>query len=118
AGTGPLLMAVAAYLCKRGADVCLVAEQARLGKLLGFGLGLFRSPGKMLEAMRLRRRFRHVPYRTSCWPVAAEGNERLERVVFQRGRKTFTLPCDYLACGFGLVPNAELAALLGCKIAN
>src|ERR1019366_5784159 len=26
-----------------------------------------------------------------------------------------TETCDYLACGFGLVPNLELAALLGCR---
>lgn len=25
-----------------------------------------------------------------------------------------TVACDYLACGFGLVPNTELPALLGC----
>ena len=25
-------------------------------------------------------------------------------------------PCDYLACGFGLVPNLELASLLGCAM--
>lgn len=26
------------------------------------------------------------------------------------------IACDYLACGFGLVPNTELATLLGCKV--
>jgi NADPH-dependent 2,4-dienoyl-CoA reductase/sulfur reductase-like enzyme len=118
AGTGPLLMAVAAYLCKRGAEVCLVAEQASFGKLFGFGLGLLRSPGKLLEGARLRRQFRGVPYKTCCWPVAAEGSERLERVLFKHGGKTLTQPCDYLACGFGLIPNVELPSLLGCKITN
>jgi D-hydroxyproline dehydrogenase subunit alpha len=118
AGTGPLLMAVAAYLCKRGADVCLVAEQARLGKLLAFGFGLLAKPSKLWEAARLRRQFRSVSYRTSCWPVAAEGQEKLARVIFSNGKKTWSEPCDYLACGFGLVPNVELAGLLGCKIAN
>ena len=118
AGTGPLLMAVAAYLCKRGAHVCLVAEQARLGKLLAFGVGLLGKPSKLLEAVRLRREFRSVPYRASCWPVAAEGSEELARVTFSNGQKTWTESCDYLACGFGLVPNVELAALLACKIEN
>jgi NADPH-dependent 2,4-dienoyl-CoA reductase/sulfur reductase-like enzyme len=28
------------------------------------------------------------------------------------------LECDYLACGYGLVPNTELPAALGCAIAN
>jgi NADPH-dependent 2,4-dienoyl-CoA reductase/sulfur reductase-like enzyme len=116
AGTGPLLMAVAAYLCKHGAEVRLVAEQAPFGKLLRFGMGLLPRPGKLLEAVRLRRQFRGVPYRTNCWPVAAEGRDHLERVTFCAGNKTWTEECDYLACGFGLVPNLELAALLGCRI--
>ncbi len=29
-----------------------------------------------------------------------------------------TVPCDYLACGFHLVPNIELPLLLGCQIQN
>jgi NADPH-dependent 2,4-dienoyl-CoA reductase/sulfur reductase-like enzyme len=27
-----------------------------------------------------------------------------------------TIKCDYLACGFHLVPNTELASLLGCRL--
>jgi D-hydroxyproline dehydrogenase subunit alpha len=118
AGTGPLLMAVAAYLCKRGAKVCLVAEQAPLGRLLRFGVGLLGAPAKLWQAARLRLQFRSVPYRTGCWPVAAEGDDKLTSVTFTNGRKTWREPCDYLACGFGLVPNVELAALMGCKIEN
>jgi D-hydroxyproline dehydrogenase subunit alpha len=37
-------------------------------------------------------------------------------VTFTDGRKSWTHPCDYLACGFGLVPNLELPVLLGCEI--
>jgi NADPH-dependent 2,4-dienoyl-CoA reductase/sulfur reductase-like enzyme len=29
--------------------------------------------------------------------------------------KSLEIPCDYLACGFHLVPSLELAQLLGCK---
>ena len=29
---------------------------------------------------------------------------------------THTIDCDYLACGYGLVPNPELAMSLGCAI--
>jgi pyruvate/2-oxoglutarate dehydrogenase complex dihydrolipoamide dehydrogenase (E3) component len=32
-----------------------------------------------------------------------------------RDGKTWSEPCDYLACGFGRIPNVELAALLGCR---
>jgi NADPH-dependent 2,4-dienoyl-CoA reductase/sulfur reductase-like enzyme len=36
----------------------------------------------------------------------------------RRGSKTWTEPCDYLACGFGLIPNVELGALLGCLMTD
>ena len=37
-------------------------------------------------------------------------------MVLRRGRKRWSVSCDYLACGFHLVPNLELAELLGCEI--
>jgi NADPH-dependent 2,4-dienoyl-CoA reductase/sulfur reductase-like enzyme len=101
AGSGPLLLAVAAYLKKRGAIVPLVAEQA--DSVTGFGLALARHPRKLLQAVRLRAGVRYV---TGCWPVSAEtGAVTLSRLG--------AVPCDYLACGFGLVPNTELLTLLG-----
>ena len=47
AGSGPLLLAVAAYLRSRGADVLLIAEQAPWLSLAWFGLGLARQRGKV-----------------------------------------------------------------------
>ncbi len=32
------------------------------------------------------------------------------------GSRTWAEQCDLLACGFHLVPNTELASLLGCRI--
>ncbi len=116
AGSGPLLLAVAAYLKKHGANVLLIAEQASKARLARFTAGLWRTPAKIAQAVGLRGQLLGVPYVTSCWPVAAEGGERLERVTLLRSGKRNTLACDYLACGFGLVPNVELAALLGCKL--
>ncbi len=107
AGSGPLLLAVAANLSKAGAEVVLVAEQASWSSLVGFGLRLWRWPGKLVQAAGLVT----PRFRTSVWPVAAEPG----RVVMSDGQ---TWQCDYLACGFGLVPNLELALLAGCKIEN
>jgi NADPH-dependent 2,4-dienoyl-CoA reductase/sulfur reductase-like enzyme len=45
--------------------------------------------------------------------LAARGNNKLESVTLSRGGK---IACDYLACGYHLVPNVELAELLGCKV--
>ena len=110
AGSGPLLLAVAAYLRERGADVLLIAEQASSMRLARFGLGLF---GKSTQALSLKRQLKGVKYLTSCWPVAAHGEDKLESVtLFGRGE----VSCDYLACGFHLVPNVELAELLGCVV--
>jgi len=40
----------------------------------------------------------------------------LENVELSRKNKRWALDCDLLACGFHLVPNTELAELLGCEI--
>ena len=116
AGSGPLLLAVAHYLRSHAARVALIAEQAPQAALLRFGATLAAHPGKLRQALGLRARLLGVPYLTSCWPVAAEGAGRLESVTLRRGPKTWKERCDYLACGFGLIPNIELAEMLGCRI--
>jgi NADPH-dependent 2,4-dienoyl-CoA reductase/sulfur reductase-like enzyme len=118
AGSGPLLPAVAKYMKEHGADVRLIAEQAKRSALLGFGLRLASHPGKLMQAVGLRAALLGIPYLTSCWPVAAEGKDKIESVTLRRGGKTWTERCDYLACGFGLVPNTEVGALLGCRMAG
>jgi hypothetical protein len=40
----------------------------------------------------------------------------VERVTLTDGRRDWTLPCNVVACGFGLVPNLELGRLLGCAV--
>jgi len=42
----------------------------------------------------------------------------LDKVTIALPGRTETIPCDYLACGFHLVPNIELPMLLGCQIRN
>src|SRR4029453_16209749 len=49
AGSGPLLLAVAAYLREQGAIVPVVAEQAPRARILRFGLGLLGSPAKLAQ---------------------------------------------------------------------
>ena len=116
AGTGPLLVAVAAYMQQNGADVVALCEQASLRRLVRFGVGLARRPAKLADAMRYRWQARGIRLRTSCWPTAALGEERLEAVVLNDGRRLVEVKADYLACGFHLVPNCELALLLGCAL--
>lgn len=115
AGSGPLLLAVAAYLHRCGADVLLIAEQASSMHLARFAVGLF---NKRSQAFDLKRQLKNVPYRSGCWVAEAYGEDRLEGVTLVRGEKRWQLACDYLACGFHLVPNVELAELLGCTVEN
>jgi len=112
AGSGPLLLAVAKYLRGHGADVRLIAEQADQAALTRFGAGLIRHPGKLAQAIGLRAGLLGIRYLTGCWPIAAGG----AGVTLRRAGRTWDEPCDYLACGFGLIPNVELAALLGCGV--
>ena len=117
-GTGPLLLAVAAYLKEHGAEIPVVCEQASLSTLASFALKLWNHPAKLSQGLRLKRKLAGVRVSTDAWPTEAHGKEKLESVTMSRAGKLETIPCDYLACGFHLVPNTELAQLLGCELEN
>lgn len=116
AGTGPLLLAVAAYLRQKGAEIAVICEQASIGSLARFSIALLRHPQKIRQALLLRKDIRGVPFATSSWPVSADGRNALEGVTISRNGTEETIACEYLACGFHLVPNVELPQLLGCQI--
>ncbi len=118
AGTGPLLLAVAAYLHKQGAEIPVICEQASMGSLARFGAALLCYPGKIAQGLQLKKQLAGIPFAANSWPLAAHGERALESVTILRGGKTEVVPCDYLACGFHLVPNIELQSLLGCKISG
>ena len=113
AGSGPLLLAVAATLRARGAHVAAIAEQAPRRMLARFALGLLPTPSKLVQAIQLAGSLRAVPYHAGAWVRAAHGDGRVQRVELNDGRR---IECDYLACGYGLLPNTELAKALGCAV--
>ena len=116
AGSGPLLLAVAAGLRKQGADVRAVVEQAERSKIVGFGFHLLRSPAKLGQAVALKLGgLKGIPHHLGTWPLEAIGRDRLEAVRLTDGKTSWNIECDYLACGFGLVPNSELARMFGCE---
>jgi NADPH-dependent 2,4-dienoyl-CoA reductase/sulfur reductase-like enzyme len=118
AGTGPLLLAVAAYLRQRGAHIPLICEQASWTQLARFAMTLIRYPGKITQGFELGKALAGIPLAASSWPLAAHGKRNLEAVTISRGPRSETVECDYLACGFHLVPNTELATLVGCRTRN
>ncbi len=114
-GSGPLLLAVAAYLHKHGAEISLICEQTSWTHLARFAITLLNQPGKLAQGFRIKKDIAGVPFVANSWPLAAHGKSVLEAVTISRAGKREVVKCDYLACGFHLVPNIELPVLMGCQ---
>jgi len=114
AGSGPLLLASAASARKAGAQIQRIAEQASLAALSAFTLQLTRWPGKLLQATQLL----DSHYRSDSFVVAALGSEKLEAVRLNQCGKIVEIPCERLACGFGLIANTQLGQALECRVAD
>lgn len=116
AGSGPLLLSVAAAAARAGGRLQLVGEQASGAQLRRFATRVLRNPAKIGQAISFRWAFRSAPFRTDTWAVRAIGDGRLQSVeVSEQGRHR-TIRCDWLGVGAGLVPNTDLAELLECRV--
>ncbi|HEY8310720.1 MAG TPA: FAD-dependent oxidoreductase, partial [Gemmatimonadaceae bacterium] len=118
AGSGPLMLPVAAALAGARAKIVRVAEQASTAAVVRFAGGLWRAPGILAQAARYRARFLTTPYSTGTWVTAAFGADRLEHVTLTNGRRVWHERVDLLLTGYGLVPNIEFARLIGCETSN
>ncbi len=118
AGSGPLLLAVAATARQAGARVLCIAEQASAKARRDFAFGLWRHPGKLVQAARLRWQSARIPYYADAWITRTDGQDQLKAVWVKHGTQHRYIECDLLACGFGLVPNLDLAQMFGCTIAG
>lgn len=117
AGTGPLLLAVAAHLRSAGANVVAIVEQVPITRLARFSLSLLlQHPGKLLEGAGYCWKTLGAPYRTGSWIANANGKGHLQSVTVTSGSHSFEFETDMLAIGFHLIPNTELAQLLHCEI--
>ncbi|ALT75862.1 FAD-dependent oxidoreductase [Paucibacter sp. KCTC 42545] len=114
AGSGPLLLATAHTLQSQGCTPSLIAEQASKTQLSQFALRL--DARFWAQAASMAWQLRRVPFQSGTWVLRALGEEKLEAVVLSDGRREWTQACDALALGYGLLPNTELAALLGCAL--
>ena len=77
AGSGPLLLAVAAYLRQHGADILMICEQASWSSLARFGLALLPQAGKLSQGFVLRRQLSGIPFMAGCRSKPeATGNSR------------------------------------------
>lgn len=116
AGTGPLLLPVAASLAHAGARVTLVAEQTPAAAVAKFAVGLWRTPGTLVQAARYRRAFLRTRYAPGTWVTSAAGPDVVREITLTDGRRRWAEPCDVLCSGYGLVPNTEVPRLLGCAV--
>jgi NADPH-dependent 2,4-dienoyl-CoA reductase/sulfur reductase-like enzyme len=114
AGSGPLLLPVAASLASAGAKLLLVAEQAPAARVRRFATSLWRRPATLLQAATLRSAFIGTRYSLGTWVVSAGGDASVREVTVTNGRTSETIACDLLCVAFGLVPNTRLARLIGC----
>ncbi|MGH7617761.1 MAG: FAD-dependent oxidoreductase [Gemmatimonadaceae bacterium] len=116
AGSGPLMLPVAASMAAAGARLLLVAEQAAASGVARFVASLWRSPSRMAQAATLRARFLGTRYALGTWVARADGDSTVRSVTVTNGRRERTLACDVVCAGFGLIPNSELARLIGCAV--
>jgi NADPH-dependent 2,4-dienoyl-CoA reductase/sulfur reductase-like enzyme len=117
AGSGPLLLAVADTVLRAGGQVLAIAEHRGSADLARFGAQLaLRHHAKLGQALRLFARLRRVPYLRGATVLGAAGDDKLASVTIDHGGRRTELACDFLACGYGLVPALELAALFGCVL--
>lgn len=117
AGSGPLLLVAAMTLRRHGAQLLGIVEQAPRARLMRFASGLWRWPARAMQALQLQLQLAGVPRFDGHCVVAAHGRDALEGVELEdaNGHRRH-IDCDLLGAGFGLLPNVELAALLGCAL--
>jgi NADPH-dependent 2,4-dienoyl-CoA reductase/sulfur reductase-like enzyme len=121
AGTGPLLLATASTALRAGAQVAAIVEHQPWSTLSAFGARLLARHRKtFLQAASLFAELRGIPYVTGARLVEARGDDVLRGVVVRAGRsgkdRDVEYACDFLAAGFGLVPNTDLARALRCDV--
>jgi NAD(P)H-nitrite reductase large subunit len=128
AGTGPLLLPVAAGLADAGAQVKALIESADRRALARLAPSLAAHPDKLTEAAGYAARLaaHRIPIRYGHTVVAAHGTDRVEAVTVAaldadgraRPDSETLIRCDSLAIGHGLLPHLDLALTLGARIEN
>jgi NADPH-dependent 2,4-dienoyl-CoA reductase/sulfur reductase-like enzyme len=126
AGTGPLLLPVAAGLAAAGVEVAALVESADTKDFVRRTRALAARPGKVAEGARyaaqlVRHRVRTLARHTV---VEAHGTRRLEAVTVAaldadgrvRSGTERRIACDTLAVGHGMLPHTDLAQTLGCRL--
>jgi NADPH-dependent 2,4-dienoyl-CoA reductase/sulfur reductase-like enzyme len=117
AGSGPLLLAVAETVLRHGGRVAAIVEHRGAAETMRFGAQLaLHHRGKLWQAMGLLARLRGIAYLRGATLVQARGEGALASVLIERAGVQTELACDIAACGYGLLPTLDGAALFGCAV--
>lgn len=119
AGTGPLLFAVADTLLQAGANVQAIVEQRSRWQLIRFAASLWRWPRLLVQAAGMLWRLRSVPLMRNAWVSDASGETEVKRCTVSNTNSEQTIfNCDWLACGYGLLPNQTLTSVFAAQNRN
>ena len=121
AGTGPLLLPVAAGLAASGAKIAGLYDSADPRALTRHTSALAQNPDKLVEgagyAVHLARHGVRVRFRHTI--IRAHGRDRLDSVVVAGPDGVeHRIECDTLAVSHGMLPHTEIAQTLGAALAD
>ncbi|HEY1459549.1 MAG TPA: FAD-dependent oxidoreductase [Casimicrobiaceae bacterium] len=119
AGCGPLLYVAAKALRAAGAEVVALLDTLSVRhfmRALPQALAFMRSPYYASGAKLLREVNDNVPIYHDVEEFAALGNDKLASVRFRAGNRAVTLIADALVVHHGVVPDVQLADMLGCAL--
>ena len=127
AGTGPLLLLLAAQLHRAGVRIAalldttprrhLLAAAPLLPGALLWGSATWRGLG-LLAALRRARipTFRAVRDLSVDSAGTDKSSDAIHRVTFSHGGRRRSIDCALLIVHFGVVPDTEAARLAGCRV--
>lgn len=124
AGSGPLLYLVAAGILAAGGELAVVVDARARGEWLGEGASLLGRPDLAIRGASWIASIRRagVPHLYGHALCAIEGADAVEAVGVSRlGRpggqaiSAGRFACDAVCTGFGLLPQSDIARLLGAR---
>jgi hypothetical protein len=118
-GSGPLLVLAALQYAKAGAPPELVLDTTSFATKAMAAPGLLRNLPTFLRGLRYtaQLRLRRIPVAEDATPVAIEGEGKATALRWRdSGWREHVTPCDAVALGWGLKPEAQLADLAGVPV--
>ncbi len=120
AGCGPLLYLVAWQLMNAGAEIVALLDAtntSRMLKSLPKLAGALTAPGYLIKGLSYIAALRkaRIPIFKGLESIRAEGDGKLQHVVFTAKSRKFRLECESLLLHHGVVPNTQISRALECR---